>query len=255
MNTNRKISITILSIAVARLLLVCITVAYLSDASSVLTSMGMGACKDENGNIRKAVMLSLTEPSFAKQAGTDNVEHLTGFENEVTSVSVFSLMPGDKIFKNPTIKNDGTDSVYLRVKIDMTDALMAKLSNDLGLTITNTVNGAIGYFVKGADGYYYYTKDGSTCAEFKTGEVVDLFKTTGSGTYKYSMTIPETWKNSDITAFLGTGNELMSDMPIVAQAIQFRNYDPGSGLAWTGVADADIEEVALAERAPIAPTP
>ena len=47
----------------------------------------------------------------------------------------------------------------------------------------------------------------------------------------------------------------MIDMPIVAQAIQFRNYDPGSGLAWTGVADADIEEVALAERAPIAPTP
>ena len=73
MNTKRKLSITILSIAVALLLLVGLTVAYLTDARSVLNRLGIGAGKDENGNIRKAVMLSLTEPSFAKQAGTDNV--------------------------------------------------------------------------------------------------------------------------------------------------------------------------------------
>ncbi|MDL2324262.1 hypothetical protein LJC61_03810 [Ruminococcaceae bacterium OttesenSCG-928-A16] len=239
MKAKRRVAVIATSLALAAIMLVGLTVAYLTDSRTATNVMGIGAGTDSEGNLKQSVMISLEEPSFVAHA--DEVTYLLANPDaEVTEASIENLLPGDNIYKDPTVTNSGADSVYLRVKIDMADAQLQKLVDDFGLEINDG-------FEKGTDGYYYYTgSTAGTLAEFTPGSVVEFFKTTGTGTDKYSMSIPSTWKNSDLETFLGSDSASF-EMPIIAQAIQFRNFEP-TGLAWTGVADADIQEVALANR-------
>lgn len=265
MKTKRRITVMVTSLAVALVLLVGLTMAYLTDSRSVLNQLGIGVGKDENGNIKQAVQISLEEPSFIASLeldGDNPVDSATYLlsdpSEEVTEALKSNLVPGDKIFKDPTITNVGSDSVYLRVKIDVTADQMEKMTTDLGLAINDEI------FTKGNDNYWYYTgeKAGASCAEFSPEGVASFFKTTvdadsGRDTElsQYSMLIPNTWKNSDVREFLeveeGESGNLLLEMKITAQAIQFKNFEP-NGLEWTEIEESDIEEVALGDRRPAA---
>lgn len=261
-NTNqkskRKVTMGVMALALVVILLVSFTIAYLTDSRTVLNLLGIGAGVDENGNPKQAVMLSLTEPSFVKKAGSSNVEYLTGngpdaekgTPGEVTKATVSNLMPGDKIYKDPTIKNTGSEAVYLRVKFDVDSSTLSTLTGTFGLAL-NDENAATasGFFKLHTDGYYYFTKDGNDLAKFEPDSVADFFVTqTDESNDKYSMAIPATWGNAELTAFLGTEGAKLLELPITAEAIQAKNYDPGDGLGWEN--PGTIVAVSAANRKP-----
>ncbi len=213
MKTKSKVIIGLVAISLSALLLIGLTIAYLTDQRIVTNTIGVGV----NSTGKKSVMISLEELSFAAHA--DSATYLLNSpDKEIRTAAIYNLLPGDRIYKDPVITNSGGDSVYLRVKINMSDALVARLTTDLGLVISTD-------FVKQTDGYYYYVDAGGDSKEFTSGTSVPFFVTNGTGTDKYSMAIPVTWTNGNIEAFLTAMGSSTINLEIQAEAIQYSNFD------------------------------
>lgn len=252
MKTKRKLVVGITSLALVLLMLIGMTMAYLTDQRTVLNLLGLGRGKDENGNTVQAVQISLTEPSFVDKA--DKVTYLgateeeDGLAPEAVEVIAENLKPNEEIFKDPTIENVGAESVYLRVSANKEK--IDKLA-ELGLAINED-----DFTFNEADGFWYYSADGISCAEFKKGESVQFFvveKLEGAEdelSY-YSMKIPALWGNAEIKTFVEEFKAIANDenalleLGITAQAIQFESYTP-TGLSWAD--SGTIIEVALDDR-------
>lgn len=246
MKTKRKFTMMVTGLALALALMVGLTFTYLTDQRNVTNLLGIGVGTDSEGNVINAVQISLEEPSFAAKADAGTAKYLEeDKQKELTEAAMTGLLPGDFIYKDPTITNVGSEAVYLRVKIEMTAAQIQTLVDDLGLTINPQ-------FVAGDTDdngyqYYYYVGTGTECAEVASGAEVLFFNVTDDGEgMNYSMSIPATWTNADVKDFIGASGEKLISMPIVAQAIQARAYTP-DGLSWDN-AGHDIQEVELGDR-------
>lgn len=246
MRKKRKLTLAVVILAIMLVVAIGFTIAYLTDQRKATNILGLGVGED---GTTQSVMISLTEPSFAAHADDDSQKYLASdaTTGEITEATASNLLPGDRIYKDPTIKNVGADKVFLRVKLDITASQMEKLEKlDFSVNTTD--------FELGADGFYYYTAGtAGKCAEFAPGTSVDFFVTDGSVPDKYSMEIPEQWENSDIRELLGVtgtdpvGSNAVFNLPITAQAIQARNYEP-VGLTWPDVGTGDLQSVVTGDR-------
>lgn len=234
MKSKRKVSIIVTTLTLAVLLLVGMTVAYLTDLREVTNKLGIGVDKDGTQN----VLVSLKEPAFqAKAQAGDVVYGLPKRTDEPTSVAAYNLKPGDKIFKDPQIKNAGSDSIYVRVKIGMKAAHLQKLMTDLGLAINPA-------FVE-KDGYYYYGAGTASAVLAKGSAAIDFFVIKGSDAtnndHRWTMTIPETWNNDDVKEFAEyMDTKGVIQMPIRVEAIQTQNF--GGAIPWKNSDDSLINE-------------
>lgn len=170
---KKRIAIIATSVIIVATLVVGGTLAFFTDKGTVQNVITMGD-----------VHITLTEPAFAE--ATDG------------TLKMGSVMPGQKIAKDPTITNTGSHDAYIRCKVSVTglnDKQSAELIN--GLEIGNK-------WVKSGD-YYYYQEILPTGSNSKA----TLFDT---------VTIPEQWDNT-------LANEEFK-INITAEAIQADNFTP-----------------------------
>lgn len=173
---NKKKLIPLLSaVALVAVIGVGSTLAYFTDNDSANNVVTMGH-----------VNIELDEPEFSA-ANEDN--------------TITNVVPNQTITKDPTITVvAGSESCYLRAKIDITE-LNADQTADL---LENTNIGED--WVLAEDGYYYYQNAVSKSDEDQT---VDLFDT---------VVIPAEWGNEVA--------DLTFEINVSAEAVQADNFTP-----------------------------
>lgn len=137
-------------------------------------------------------------------------------------------MPGQHIYKDPTVTNAGTDDVYLRVKLEAPAGLLEALQSDFGLKLNPA-------FVLAADGYYYYSDEQAAPQAFTPGTSALFFLVLPGAQGSYSMTVPKAWTGREIEGFLqqyGTAQESLA-LTITAEAVQARGFE--MTVPWQGV--------------------
>lgn len=118
-----------------------------------------------------AVLSNIEDKSNVFTVGSQTIE-ISEDKFEISSDDV--IKPDVPFYKNPTIKNTGTTSCYIRAYIGFSDHSL----------IDNTTININDDWVLGEDGYYYYT------SSVKPGKSVELFdKITVSNTNHYKCNI------------------------------------------------------------------
>lgn len=226
MNTKRK-NTKLVALVLALVALVAIggTLAYLTDTDSVLNTLGLGIGDPEDPETGdKTVDIMIVEPEF--DIISDNK-------------TLYDLLPGDKVMKDPTVKNVGKGDVYIRVQILDSESAGAApvtietLENYYGIEINTT-----DWTYHAASNTFYFTKDaaanqlaifaGKTDSDLfvkKQGDVSEFTDASGN----YTIEFPTTLTNEDISA---------TKLHIVAEAVQARNYTPGDLTTSNPFADA-----------------
>ena len=134
-------------------------------------------------------------------------------EQEVIVAYAFNdlVMPGVKVEKNPTIKNNGSQPFFLRAKVEKTVVAAAEEEEKtLSADVVELLDVPAGWQV-GEDGWWYYTKENASDA-VNPEEEITLFDGV--------MLDPE------------TGNEYQNctvTISIQAQAVQSKNQTDGQG--------------------------
>lgn len=216
-------------LVVVALLLTGLTLAQLSDVRVTQNILAIG--QDAEGN--KAILLSLEEPSFAKQA-EETTWLLESQSRELTSASVTGLVPGQYIYKDPVITNMGGTAFYLRVKLDAEDALLEALQTSFGLALNPG-------FVKAADGFYYYTDDEGSPVQMQPRDSVFFFRVTPGSGGNYSMRVPTAWTADDIAGFVTSHGDAAKvvGFGVVAEAVQCTAFD--GAIPWQGVTPLAVD--------------
>lgn len=146
------------------------------------------------------VDITLTEPNWTSSGSQDAPE----------------VYPSEALAKDPTVKNDGANPCFVRIKVTGLDCL-APASN---ITYrTDYVDGKLGdNWVKHTDGYFYYNK------VLAVGETTDaLFD---------QIVIPSDLTNGDATT--------LHNIVVTAEAVQAQ----GARARWADVQNMTVAEIA-----------
>jgi predicted ribosomally synthesized peptide with SipW-like signal peptide len=177
---KRKVAILATAVIITATLVVGSTLAFFTDKGTVQNVITMGDVK-----------ISLTEPTFANTTNS--------------SYKIENVMPNQKISKDPTITNTGSNDAYVRCKVAVTGD---KLNSAQTADLLNGLN--IGKDWAKSGEYYYYQKILPKKPVSGDSKVL-LFDT---------VTIPENWDGS-------LGN-VAFDISITAEAIQADNFKPST---------------------------
>ena len=177
----KKKSLVSLAVAVSLIAVIGVgsTLAYFTDNDAANNVVTMGH-----------VDIELEEPQFAEANENNTIEN---------------VVPNQTITKDPTITVvAGSESCYLRAKVEISD----KLTADQAAELLENINIDDEKWVLSTDGYYYYQDKVEKAAEDQT---VVLFDT---------VVIPELW-----------GNEVANlsfKIDVTAEAIQADNFTPAT---------------------------
>ncbi len=196
---KKKVTLIVTCVALVAAIVVGGTLAFFTDNDKVENVVTFGN-----------VSISLTEPNYSKDPKYDEA-----------SAGITGAMPGDLITKDPTVKNDGSNPAWIRVKVEVKwSESQNPVPNQEDLFELNTD------WVDGKDGYYYYTKKLES-----GGETSILFQ--GDNDNKNQIKIPEDWTQDTIK---NTGSLQIN---VTAEALQSENNDiPANGSiedVWTNV--------------------
>lgn len=187
---NKKVLSTVLAGALAVTAVVGGSLAYFTDTDEKTNTFTVGN-----------VGITLTEPGW----------EATGKEDAET------VYAGEPLAKDPTVKNDGANPCFVRIKVDGLDSL-----GDAGMITyrTDYVTDKLGNgWVKGNDGYFYYD------AVLEVGATTDaLFD---------QIVIPTGLTNED-------AKEGGYDVTVTAEAVQAQGAKP----SWTEVQAMTVDEIA-----------
>lgn len=187
MNTKKKILSVGLAASLAAIAVVGSSLAYFTDTDE----------KDNTFTIGN-VDIVLTEPSWNE--GQD----LGGFEVEADD-----LYPGEAVAKDPTVKNEGANPAFVRVKVEGMENFTYR---------TDYVEGKLGDgWVDGKDGYFYY--DGVLEANATTDALFDQVVLSTETT---------------------NGNGETGHILVTAEAVQAQ----GAKTKWADVENMTVEEIA-----------
>lgn len=244
MKAKRKSVVVITAITLVALMLVGLTLAYLTDQKNVLNVLGLGRGQTpitpdpENPN-NESILIKVHEPGFVNQYCNPNgtpkdpkqftTEDVTRGDVTFKKYSLYNVLPNAKINKDPTVKNVGTDKVYIRVQLWTVDANnnhvaaitkaqfedTAGIYQKLGLKI-DTAN-----WKWHSDGYLYYVDSASKCKIFESKESAPIFVTTGTGANAYTIHIGERVNNDDFASLNG-----FLRLEVQADAIQAADFKP-----------------------------
>lgn len=177
---KKKVSVIVTAAALVALIVVGSTLAFFTSQGNVDNVVTMGNVK-----------ISLTEPNY-KDSGI--------------------VVPGQTIVKDPTVTNTGSNTAYIRCKIDITgldgsneDITMTRKTQLLRGIVFGDPNdgGSAAKWVPAGDGYFYYQE------KLASNESVVFFS---------SVKIPESWDN-DLA-------DRKFHINVTAEAIQADNFDP-----------------------------
>lgn len=181
-NSKKKVFALALSVCVVVLSIASSSIAYFTDTAKITNTFTSGNVTIElsEAKVVKNALGHLVKDGENRVTGTE-----VGVENSYTASSLF---PGQEIYKDPTIKNTGTNPAYIGAIIRITSAGIKtaytaetiKTLFDGGLAITGaTVN--VTTTADGYDIFIIYT-DART-----NGQSVTLFE---------GLTIPSDWGNT-----------------------------------------------------------
>lgn len=186
---NKKVLSTVLAGALAVTAVVGGSLAYFTDSE-----------KKDNVFTVGNVSIELTEPNWEGNGSKDALE----------------AYPGEPLAKDPTVKNDGANPCFVRIKVKGLDSL-----GDAGMityrTDYSTDTLGNGWF-KGNDGYFYYDSVlavGATTDALFDQIVMPTGLTNGDGTTEYNVVV-------------------------TAEAVQAQGAKP----SWTDVKNMTVEEIA-----------
>lgn len=160
---NKKVLSTVLAGALAVTAVVGGSLAYFTDSAEKKNTFTVG-----NVNI------TLTEPNWGGNGSEDAPE----------------AYPGEPLAKDPTVKNDGANPCFVRIKVDGLDSL-----SPAGMITyrTDYATGGLGDgWVKGSDGYFYYDtvlEVGTTTDALFDQIVMPTDLTNGDGTTEYNVVV------------------------------------------------------------------
>lgn len=160
---NKKVLSTVLAGALAVTAVVGGSLAYFTDSAEKKNTFTVGN-----------VDITLTEPNWEGDGSEDAPE----------------AYPGEPLAKDPTVKNDGANPCFVRIKVDGLDSLSAA-----GMITyrTNYATGELGDgWVKGSDGYFYYNtvlEVGATTDALFDQIVMPTDLTNGDGTTEYNVVV------------------------------------------------------------------
>lgn len=186
---NKKVLSTVLAGALAVTAVVGGSLAYFTDKDNKTNTFTVG-----NVNI------TLTEPNWEGNGSEEAPE----------------AYPGEPLAKDPTVKNDGANPCFVRIKVDGLDSL-----GDAGMITyrTDYVTDKLGDgWVKGNDGYFYYDtvlEVGATTDALFDQIVMPTDLTNGDGTTEYNVVV-------------------------TAEAVQAQGAKP----SWADVQNMTVEEIA-----------
>lgn len=183
---KKKVSVIVTAVTLVSLIVVGSTLAFFTTQTTVNNVVTMGN-----------VQISLAEPNFKN----------SGF-----------VVPGQFIVKDPTVTNTGSNTAYIRCKLELvvpeaensdhlpdarlTDYRRQQLLNGISFGDA-AIPGSAAKWILANDGYYYYQ------GKLAKNESVEFFN---------SVTIPKDWDNK------------LSDkefsINVSAEAIQTDNYNP-----------------------------
>lgn len=242
---KRRSIILITSLAVAVLLMVSLTLAYLTDFRSTLNVLGIGIGSSSSGSGSgsssgpiRTVMIELTEEEFAKQAIAEALKNgrtyvptvmNPGRPDEYAKVELYDIVPNMPVNKDSTVGNVGSGAVYVRFRLMSRNAAgvdtaytYAQFDSDLKGKLGLEINSL---WRQSGDGVnYYYTNNTSAHATLAPGAKAPCFKTsTAAGGQKYTFMIPANATNSDLAIFTDYLN-----LVVVAEAIQGAYFTPSA---------------------------
>lgn len=186
---NKKVLSTVLAGALAVTAVVGGSLAYFTDKDNKVNTFTVGN-----------VDITLTEPNWEGNGSEEAPE----------------AYPGEPLAKDPTVKNDGANPCFVRIKVDGLDSL-----GDAGMITyrTDYVTDKLGDgWVKGDDGYFYYDtvlEVGATTDALFDQIVMPTDLTNGDGTKEYNVVV-------------------------TAEAVQAQ----GAKASWTDVKNMSVAEIA-----------
>ena len=186
---NKKELSTVLAGALAVTAVVGGSLAYFTDKDNKVNTFTVGN-----------VDITLTEPNWEGNGSEDAP----------------AAYPGEPLAKDPTVKNDGANPCFVRIKVEGLDSL-----GDAGMITyrTDYVTDKLGEgWVEGSDGYFYYDsvlEVGATTDALFDQIVMPTGLTNGDGNTEYNVTV-------------------------IAEAVQAQGAKP----SW-----ADVQEMTVAEIA------
>ena len=185
MNSKKKVLSIALAASLAAVAIVGSSLAYFTDTKEKTNTVTIGN-----------VAIDLTEPEW-EESGQKDAE---------------TMYPGEKLAKDPTVKNTGKNPAFVRVKVQWPDDVKFDVRTDF-------VMGKLGdeWEYNEADGYYYYT------------EVLEAGKSTDA-LFDQVVLSTET-VNGDATP---------KDIVVTAEAIQAQ----GAAEQWNRVLTMDKAEIA-----------
>lgn len=244
--TKRSSIILITSLAVAVLLMVSLTLAYLTDFRSTLNVLGIGQGGPSTSGAqsgKRTVMIELTEEKFAAQAVAEAAANNRSYSptlmnpgtpHEYEKVELYDIVPGMTVNKDSTVGNIGSGRVFVRFRLlrDTTpytyDTFASELNAKLGLEINEKWEKCTG----GDNVNYYYTNNTGAITTLEPGASVPCFETKTQGSNEYTFMIPSDKTNSDLAVFANYLN-----LVVYAEAIQGAYFTPGALTAadpWDG---------------------
>lgn len=228
-NNKRRMTVAITAVALVLLMMIGMTLAYLTDQRNVLNVLGIGTggSSGGGGEDTPTIQISLTEPEFKKGAIETIMNE--GEANEYTMYEMYNILPNVGVYKDPTVTNTGKEVAYVRVKMVKKTAVKDADGNITGY-VTDPGGAALGVndlypfanvalatgWVAGDDGYFY------RATPLAVGESVAFFATQGAGTTEdptHTMKVPAEIDNEDLKEIQGILN-----LEIVAEAIQGRGF-------------------------------
>lgn len=186
---NKKVLSTVLAGALAVTAVVGGSLAYFTDSAEKKNTFTVGN-----------VDITLTEPNWEGNGSKDAP----------------AAYPGEPLAKDPTVKNDGANPCFVRIKVDGLDSL-----SPAGMITyrTDYVTDELGDgWVKGSDGYFYYNsvlEVGATTDALFDQIVMPTGLTNGDGNTEYNVVV-------------------------TAEAVQAQGAKP----SWTDVKNMTVEEIA-----------
>lgn len=200
---KKKLTAVALIVCMLAIMLVGASLAYFTDEDEATNTFTVGN-----------VQIDLVEPSWDAEGIEDAPQ----------------VYPGEALAKDPIVKNTGANPCFVRIKVEGLNCL----GENLLITYeTENVSGALGEnWVKGADGYYYFTKV-LTSVDDKDSEWNVGLPTETTALFDH-IRIPTNLTNEDGAEFADK-----YDVDITAEAIQAQ----GAMASWSQVKAMDAAAI------------
>lgn len=227
--TKRKSAVVIATLSLIALLLVSLTLAFLTDQKSILNIIGLGGNGDGGTNPSdQDVYISLDEPNFLNSGAVQSVDSVTG----ETRYTLANVGAGDSIQKDPTVTAVGVKDIYVRVQLQYTNASGSQVI----ITPDNANSGILSKlsFTINPDwtfhnGYYYYTAGTANGKALSTGQTASIFVEDAN---RNTITVSTSLNNQDVKEINNALN-----IRVIGQAIGAENFNPNlasAGDGWNG---------------------